>query len=621
MDTNHIQLILKVYCRLLNRMTEMSEEHFWGNCTKQCPYYAGTAQGEGIECKFDDGSSDGLEVIGELSQAEELNARMQQLIRYKEAPLGSVVSALLRIKGGAGSGFHGHAGRSGKIGGSAISGFLAVGSAAAPGLKEGEYGVVWSGKPGAGGRGTAVKKAAESPSYALVRVGGAYHVIDTATTKTPAVAVKTVRVVALGLPPGDYETVYSVATSKKAAEAKAAKLGDGYRMVRAEGAYHVVKTAAASEIPKASPPAAPPMPGGTTKIGPKAKAMAVAGRAFRKSMIGDVTADDPKGIPPAKPATPSAPKKTGDVPTVVGEIRVTSRAGVPPGKYDSYRETSSKATADRHAASLGPDFKVVRAGMKYHVIKKPDLKAKAEAEAAKGTTFSKASKLTFDPKFPKIPINFETEREVTAGQNYRHGKETVTRSIREFKELIKDAPLVTNIPSDAMGKILDSGGKFLNQHATGTSRGSLAPGYRREAERNAFGHALSTPDDFPTYGYLDTTKRGFRPGATHYGDGIRAVFKPEVKERTTVTSSDSLGDFASKRAVGTPLLDPRPASLDDAIGRKPPASGYVEAQMHGTINFYKDVERIQMTNYARASYPKLYDRLRSEGFEVEVVDF
>jgi hypothetical protein len=95
---------------------------------------------------------------------------------------------VLRIinKGGAGSGFHGHAGIPGKVGGSTSLG-LSGAVAAKFSLPPGEYPVVWSGKPGAGGRGTGVRKLETSgPGHALVRVNDAYHVIKTSTATTVA---------------------------------------------------------------------------------------------------------------------------------------------------------------------------------------------------------------------------------------------------------------------------------------------------------------------------------------------------------------------------------------------------------------------------------------------------
>jgi hypothetical protein len=544
-ETVHQWTAQPIYCHYTEQVLKFTHEHAEKYCFRGCPYYWGTAQGEGVECRFYDGTN---QPIALNVNPEELKntmagidpAKVAEGIEMRDSGLKRVLTTVKELvvaqKGGAGSGFHGHEGRGGKVGGSAL-GTLAVGIGA--GVPSGEYPVVWSGKPGAGGRGTAVKRAEADPAYKLVRVGGAYHVIDT-TPKAPTGPPKPMVFVSYGkgIPAGTYETVYSVPTSKKSAEAKAAKMGPGYVAVRTEGAYHVVKTAAADLAAagvKVGPSATdtPPM----TKVGAAARAMA------RK----------PGGVLPVPEPEPE---------TEIGKMRASAAAAraIPTG--------------------------------------------------------------TQDKDFPLIPINHKTEAAVTDNMYSMYGKAKVDASVADLKALVKDAPLVTNIPKSAVIAIIESG-RFKNQHETGTSRGTLSPDYRKRAERNAFGTHLKDPaKDFPIYGYVDTTKNGFKPGAAHYGDGIRAIFSNNVKKRTTITANDSLGAFAGKTGVGTPMLAPRASSLTECcnIGKKPPVSGYVEAQIHGGVSI-KDVHAFQVTeNFNRNNRDMVLD-LRARGFKVEVRDF
>ena len=56
MITNHMQEVWEddgiIYCHLLQRLAPFSTEHFNLNC-RNCTYFAGTLQGNGIECKFE----------------------------------------------------------------------------------------------------------------------------------------------------------------------------------------------------------------------------------------------------------------------------------------------------------------------------------------------------------------------------------------------------------------------------------------------------------------------------------------------------------------------------------------------------------------------------------------
>lgn len=149
-------------------------------------------------------------------------------------------------------------------------------------------------------------------------------------------------------------------------------------------------------------------------------------------------------------------------------------------------------------------------------------------------------------------------------------------------------------------------GRMRTQFETESSSGVYNPRIRAEFEESAFGYAHDLdPTLRPVYGYMS------RPGidesfwpVQQYGD-IRIVLKPEVRERTSFTVSDSLGYY---RTLPSPVEKPSWVSYnfeDHAPGRG--SSGprgatvpfgdedwsrldfqrdvrYVEAQIHGGVS-------------------------------------
>lgn len=53
---NHINIVDEngeIYCRKRGRVVEFTEEHQDNFCAK-CPFFKGTAQGQGVECEWED---------------------------------------------------------------------------------------------------------------------------------------------------------------------------------------------------------------------------------------------------------------------------------------------------------------------------------------------------------------------------------------------------------------------------------------------------------------------------------------------------------------------------------------------------------------------------------------
>lgn len=58
-ETNHIWTENPIYCHKLGKVLVADINHLRGECT-QCPFYRGSAQGEGVENAYYDGSNEPL---------------------------------------------------------------------------------------------------------------------------------------------------------------------------------------------------------------------------------------------------------------------------------------------------------------------------------------------------------------------------------------------------------------------------------------------------------------------------------------------------------------------------------------------------------------------------------
>lgn len=166
-------------------------------------------------------------------------------------------------------------------------------------------------------------------------------------------------------------------------------------------------------------------------------------------------------------------------------------------------------------------------------------------------------------------------------------------------DAVKDAEVRIRVPSDTLGQVLKEG-RFKSQFESGASRGLYDPSYRTNAERTGFGYEASgkgalDPKLRPIYGYLAGSKES---GAVNmYGDAIVRL-KPEVRDRTTFTLTDSLGEVDRGTILPQPIENPSvlaalPGLPDDIVGvwkyrtASEPLDGisypYAEAQIHGGV--------------------------------------
>ncbi len=178
---------------------------------------------------------------------------------------------------------------------------------------------------------------------------------------------------------------------------------------------------------------------------------------------------------------------------------------------------------------------------------------------------------------------------------------------------------------------------YKNQFETGITSGSSSayPGGSRDRweetifEKGYHGHTL-IPAERPKYGAMNAANNANGP-ASQYGTCFFEL-KPRIKERTTFTPKNSSGCQA--KHVGTAdnfmhvLKDARnfKAIMDVALGKSEGetgrAWGYLEAQVHGPLEFDRDVAAVVvLKKYEGTEYEtKIRQFAESNGIEVKWSD-
>lgn len=213
---------------------------------------------------------------------------------------------------------------------------------------------------------------------------------------------------------------------------------------------------------------------------------------------------------------------------------------------------------------------------------------------------------------PKIPINTKTAKIVLEHIKDIYLPEEIDAAMAAVESLVKDKPISMRVPSAILTDYILPQGRFKNQHETGTSRGYLDSEYRKEAERIAFGEDL---ENFPIYGYIKTDYDD--NGVLSFYGEVRVVFKPSVRERTTITMDDSLDNFMAKQVAPSPLTKLSPQCIDNAydIDTEGFAMGYIEAQIHGGLAL-KDIDYVDLSDVGVYSREKIADTLKQYGIKV-----
>lgn len=162
--------------------------------------------------------------------------------------------------------------------------------------------------------------------------------------------------------------------------------------------------------------------------------------------------------------------------------------------------------------------------------------------------------------------------------------ETEIARIRSVADDAADR-LRIRMPADVLESVF-ADGRIRTQFETGTSKGTNDPKLRAKAEKNLYGVPPTLPDsDRAVYGFVDEPK-GRRMAGMLYGDIVLRI-KPEVAERTTVTSGDSLYPGSDGHIAPIPLGELGEAD-DRRLAQASAYTGgtdfYVEAQIHGGVN-------------------------------------
>lgn len=210
------------------------------------------------------------------------------------------------------------------------------------------------------------------------------------------------------------------------------------------------------------------------------------------------------------------------------------------------------------------------------------------------------------PEIQNLPSGGEVPSSVYARYDSRTIGENIAYRIHKNYEEGK-APAPFAVPIDIMNStsitlrfhaalisaIFASG--FLNQHQTGTSRGSLSPDWRANAEtvlsdlrlEGGYNPTISSPVHHvrPKYSWMSIYS-GASVGAksmdaSQYGE-IIAVLKEEVKLRSTFTFTDSLSPAKAENYAGTKRRAMQSTFYGDSVAH---SSGYyLEAQIWGELD-------------------------------------
>lgn len=203
---------------------------------------------------------------------------------------------------------------------------------------------------------------------------------------------------------------------------------------------------------------------------------------------------------------------------------------------------------------------------------------------------------------------------------YKDDAEMEKAVLEDVQYMLDRSDVVIRVPKKVMVDILDDG--FKNQHETHTSRGTLEPGMREEAEKLMFNIPIGSPaNKYPKYGFLASEHFGESSGSA-YGEVV-IRFKQDVKRRTTFTSEDSLDGGLDGMVIPAPFTKPRLAALGGSSLRalaspkkeRPSTSAmlnkvatYWEAQIHGDLS-WRDIDSVKFDSEPDSNVLSLLEEL------------
>lgn len=245
--------------------------------------------------------------------------------------------------------------------------------------------------------------------------------------------------------------------------------------------------------------------------------------------------------------------------------------------------------------------------------------------------------------FREFGLTFEESSIWTAAlRDKRYGKEASERYIErtdpeKAKTVVDSVEFVRTegrvaiaTPLDAAGKILKSG-RWKTQFESGASRGAYAPSYRAQHETASLDlHPGIDPRYRPVYGHVRMEEGDLSSyfGAESYGDIVWEM-KPEIKERTTMTLGDSLGDptrhlpmtgeVSEEDILGlggrSSLYEDSTRPVRDRMIRATD-DPYIEVQIMGGVTL-DDVETVWMARPRTPERRRFYQDLINAGINVK----
>ena len=177
---------------------------------------------------------------------------------------------------------------------------------------------------------------------------------------------------------------------------------------------------------------------------------------------------------------------------------------------------------------------------------------------------------------------------------------TTDIAVKKMPLLIADAPLIYTMQPEGMLKAFEQD-KIKNQLESSIRRsgGLYRPNLRREHDKEAFSITEQSPDAHPISGWLAIDES--QADVTQYGS-VHIVLKPVLRERTTLTVTDSLNmpvlPVPIKQAEISMSAKEVSSELNNlynsTVSTTPISIGYpyIETQIHGGIVPSRDIASI-----------------------------
>ena len=201
-------------------------------------------------------------------------------------------------------------------------------------------------------------------------------------------------------------------------------------------------------------------------------------------------------------------------------------------------------------------------------------------------------------------------------------KEHFTQALKDMK-IAAESPLSMRIDDKALMKVLEDG-QFKPANEVKSHFGSEFPVHstyldaRSKLENDLWGIPKETTQ--PIYGYMSTPREINVPSVDMYGS-IKIILKDLVKDRTTITASDSLNHRLTPILIKDILeekVDNK--TLSSAIYQPEHwvsgAHDYFEAQIHGGV-LVSDIQKVVILKTQKNHVTELLDILKTLGIEVE----